>query len=121
MNELNKLAKEIYEGNKLRGFNVAEENVGQSLMLIVSELSEALESHRTGYYSQNPIKLESESNEDWKCLFELNVKDTFEDEIADSMIRLLDFCAGLEIDIEKHIELKLKYNSMREYKHGKAY
>lgn len=32
------------------------------------------------------------------------------------MIRCL-----FDIDIEKHIELKRKYNSMREYKHGKNY
>jgi hypothetical protein len=30
-------------------------------------------------------------------------------------------CGGMGIDLEKHIELKMKYNSMRGYKHGKAF
>lgn len=45
--------------------------------------------------------------------FELYIKDTFEDEIADAIIRLLDLSAYLNIDIDKHMELKMKYNSMR--------
>ena len=61
------------------------------------------------------------TNEPFKQSFENNSQDTFEDEIADSFIRLFDLCGGLGIDIEKHIELKLKYNSTREFKHGKQY
>jgi NTP pyrophosphatase (non-canonical NTP hydrolase) len=49
------------------------------------------------------------------------VKDTFEDEIADTVIRLLDLSEGLGIDIEKHIRLKLEYNKTRPHKHGKKY
>ena len=54
-------------------------------------------------------------------LFRSTIKDTFEDEIADAVIRLLDLSAGLNIDIEKHIEAKLKYNVSRPKLHGKAY
>ena len=46
MNNLNELSKQIYEGNKLRGFDVSKENIGQTLMLVVSELAEALEADR---------------------------------------------------------------------------
>lgn len=34
---------------------------------------------------------------------------------------LLDIVEKYSIDIERHIELKLKYNSLRPYKHGKQY
>jgi hypothetical protein len=34
---------------------------------------------------------------------------------------LFDLCGGLGVDLEKHIEMKMKYNSMRGYKHGKAF
>ena len=49
------------------------------------------------------------------------MKDTFEDEIADTVIRIFDMCEGFGIDLERHIELKLEYNRTRPYKHGKKY
>lgn len=122
---LNKLAKEIYEGNKLRGFDVKNENIGQTLMLIVSEVAEALEADRKGRkanvkcFEAVEDRWERPSNDAFS--FQSNIKDTFEDEIADTIIRVLDLCGGLGIDIEKHIELKLKYNATREFKHGKKY
>ena len=136
MNNLNELSKQIYEGNKLRGFDVSKENIGQTLMLVVSELAEALEADRNGkrrmltafesslVYARLSISDFEPENEncDWlKNRFETTIKDTFEDEIADSLIRLFDLCGGLQIDIEKHIKYKLKYNSTREFKHGKRY
>lgn len=136
MNNLNELSNRIFEGNKLRGFDVSKENVGQTLMLVVSELSEALEADRKNRrqmlrafesyldYAKRPISDFEVKNEncDWiKNIFETTVKDTFEDEIADALIRLFDLCGGFGIDIEKHIELKLRYNATRPFKHGKAY
>src|SRR5690606_17972671 len=47
--------------------------------------------------------------------------ETFEFEIADAVIRLLDLSAGLGIDLEKHINEKVKYNKLRERLHGKQY
>ncbi len=129
MNNLNELSKQIYEGNKLRGFDVSKENIGQTLMLVVSELAEALEADRKQRYA-NVKSFDRDCN--FQCdtttaqgrfiiSFQENIKDTFEDEIADSFIRLFDLVGGLQIDIEKHIKLKLKYNSTREFKHGKRY
>lgn len=79
-------------------------NIGEMLMLIVSELGEALEAHRCGkfckidnlsfdmnYQEDSPVKSEIGRFEVW-------VKDTFEDEIADVFIRLFDLCGYLEID-----------------------
>lgn len=124
---LNQFSKEVYEANKLKGFDVAKENMGQTLMLIVSELSEALEAHQKGNearadlferscFSSNPA-----ISKTFKESFELYIKDTFSDEIADTFIRLFDLCGAFEIDIDKHIELKMHYNALREYEHGKNY
>ena len=129
MNNLNKLAKEIYEGNKLRGFDVAKENIGQTLMLVVSELAEALEADRKNHHAVLHLfekDLEQMNQYDErkpfrKTAFAMTIKDTFEDEIADAFIRLFDLAGGLGIDIEKHIDLKLRYNATREHRHGKAY
>lgn len=37
------------------------------------------------------------------------------------MIRVMDLAAYKKIDLEKHIALKMRYNSMRERLHGKKY
>lgn len=120
---------------KEKGFWDTERNVSEMLMLIVSELAEAQEALRKNHYADKAISnglmhdMELERTDDefhlnkdiWKTLFQDKIKSSFEDEIADVAIRLFDLCGGLGIDLEKHIELKMKYNSMRGYKHGKAF
>lgn len=127
---LNELAKEIHSGNVKRGFWEGKYEIGTLLMLCVSELSEALEADRKDRFADLEAYEECEKANDiletdkevyMISSFENLIKDTFEDEIADTMIRLFDLSAGLGIDIEKHIELKLKYNSTRQRKHGKKY
>lgn len=39
-------------------------------------------------------------------------------ELADAVIRILDYCGHVGIDIEKAIEIKHEYNKTRPYKHG---
>jgi NTP pyrophosphatase (non-canonical NTP hydrolase) len=120
---------------KEKGFWDTERNVSEMLMLIVSEVAEAQEALRKNHNADkavadgliHDIELEKSDEEFqidkgiWKSLFEEKIKSSFEDEIADVAIRLFDLCGGLGIDLEKHIELKMKYNSMRGYKHGKAF
>ena len=36
-----------------------------------------------------------------------------EDELADSLIRILDICAFYDIDIDRHVRLKMQYNATR--------
>lgn len=79
-----------------KGFWDDKRNIGEALMLIVTELAEAMEAHR----------IQDEAN--------------FREEIADSFIRLLDLCGGLGIDIEEEIYKKSLRNKQRPYKHGKV-
>lgn len=37
------------------------------------------------------------------------------------MIRILDLCGWMDIDIQRHVELKMQYNAGREKMHGKKY
>lgn len=74
----------------------------QKIALVGTEISEAIEAIRKQSYG-------------------LEQKDTFEDEIADTFIRLADLCGELGIDIEKQIKWKLEHNKSREYKHGKSF
>ena len=129
------LIDKAHQVAKDKGFWETERNKPEMLMLIVSELAEALEALRKDYVSEpaavnalhQDLELEKHDEEfnvdivDWKEVFERRIKSTFEDELADVAIRLFDLCGGLNIDLEKHIELKMKYNSMRGYKHGKKF
>jgi NTP pyrophosphatase (non-canonical NTP hydrolase) len=127
---MEKLIKKAHGVAKEKGFWDEERNVPEMLMLVVSELSEALEALRKGHYADpfaTAVLAEDLNNWDdslkdaWKNGFEKAVKSSFEDEIADVAIRLFDMCGGLKIDLEKHIEMKMKYNSLRPYKHGKKF
>lgn len=99
---VNEWIETCHSSAKEKGFWENDRNVGEMLMLIVSELGEAIEAHRKGDMG-------------------LERKDTFEDELADTAIRLFDMCGGLGIDLEKQIEWKMGFNQTREKKHGKAY
>jgi len=123
---LNQLATEIHENAKSKGFFDGEKNIGEMLCLIHSEVSEALEADRKNYYSNiSEIKLkglaDENSDEKFKDVFTEFVKDTFEDELADVVIRVFDLCAFKGIDIESHIKAKMRYNASRPHKHGKLY
>ena len=65
--------------------------------------------------------LPSKAITSFKSAFKNNIKDSYEDEIADAVIRLLDHCGYRGIDIDWHINQKLKYNRTREKRHGKVY
>lgn len=117
----NELSKEIFLNNKDNGFYDTPVEIPTALMLTVSELSEALEADRKDKYAQIDTMDYSRFHPDnpyFKGTFENSIKDTFEDEIADAIIRLLDLCGYHNIDIDKHIEMKLAYNKLRGYKHG---
>lgn len=190
MKQLNNLAKAIHQNAKDKGFWDKDRNTGEIFMLIISEVSEALEAHRKGK-AANILNFENAINGgiEFPTAFRTYIKDSAADELADVVIRILDYCyvseieikpallsttlvsldsdnfgAALfqicgeiqrageyalegdvwdianakgyihsalaliiqlcereEIDLLKHIELKMKYNATRERMHGKAY
>ena len=96
----------------------------QRLMLIVSELGEMVEAKRIGKKANWEVyeKLLKEKGVDFDAeLFKQLIKDSPEDEFADSIIRHMDMAGGEGIDIQKHISHKMRYNALRERLHGKSF
>lgn len=92
---LNELCNMCHSIAVEKGFWDKERNVGEALMLIVTELAEAMEAHR------------------------IQDQENFKEELADAFIRLFDLCGGLNVDIEEEINKKSQKNKNRPYKHGK--
>lgn len=123
------LIKQAHAISKDKGFWEVERNKPEMLMLIVSELAEALEALRKDHYAEKAaVELLSDdffarggTKQEYAEIFRNNVKSSFEDELADVAIRLFDLCGGLDIDLHGHIQLKMAYNSTREHKHGKKF
>ena len=98
------------------------------LALIHSEVSEALEADRKSkfanwdlYEKELLAKLSLGDAGAFNYAFETHVKNSFEDELADIIILVMDLAAFKGFDLEKHIQMKMRYNSLRPHKHGKKY
>jgi NTP pyrophosphatase (non-canonical NTP hydrolase) len=124
---ISKLVQEAHDNARRKGFHKKESEIGTLIALIHSELSEALEAHRTGRFINkdvSPMLLRYADGDEYsmsKAAFETTVKNTFEDELADAVIRIADVCGLLGINLEAHIKAKMRYNHGRPKLHGKRY
>jgi len=99
---LAKLQQKIHQTAIEHGWWDRERSIGEVLMLAVTELAEAMEAYRDG----NPT---SEKIDGFSKV---------EEELADTVIRLLDFAEGMGYDIENALRAKMLYNETRPYRHG---
>ena len=102
---LNDLAHFIHRQNVLAGWwtniqtgesIVETRNVGEILMLIVSEIAEAMEGHRKGLMDDK-----------------LPHRPMIEVELADAMIRIFDLAGAKGYDLTGAVHEKLNYNATR--------
>ena len=98
--------QESVHGNaKAKGFWEGDRNDGEAIALMHSELSEALEALREG----NPPSKKAEGFT------------SLEEELADVVIRIMDFAGGNNLHLAEAILTKMTYNATRPHKHGKEF
>lgn len=101
MKDLNELAQVVHELNKKWWVSPEtgepiKRNKGEQLMLMVSELSEAMEGCRKDLMDDHLPHRKME-----------------EVEIADCLIRILDYSAGHGLDLQGAFDEKMAYNATR--------
>lgn len=85
-----------------------ERNFGEQLMLMVTELAEVMEEYRRNGLTTNLDMLYLEDGK----------PEGIAAEFADVLIRIADTCGRYDIPLEEALNLKLKYNKTRPYRHG---
>lgn len=168
--------KELAHSNAVeKGFWEVQHSYEHSIMLVISEVCEAVEAYRNNHKSDYDAFQRDNELLELQESFKKNIKNTVEDEIADIYIRLFDYAGAINLDFDDpnnksniiktnyksfleecfeivriisrgndnihsicvaldyldllvkhwnipiswHILKKMKYNSDREYKHGK--
>ena len=116
---LNELRDKAYKIADDHGFHNDPRDFATRLMLIVSELSEAMEADRKGQWRGNPELLSGKKLLDVEITrgeYKRTVKGFVEEEIADAIIRLLDLAGIHNIDLDWHVKAKMAYNETQGYK-----
>lgn len=103
---INEWAKEIHQNAVEHGFWDEEPSFAEVVALCHSELSEALEADRNDIGIINMIDGKPEG----KAV-----------ELVDCMMRILDWLAAQNVNVQDVLETKHAYNKTRTYKHGKKY
>ena len=101
MKNLNDYSNEVHEANvrwwvDLQTGEPVKRNVGELLMLVTSELAEAMEGDRKDLMDDK-----------------LPHRKMFEVELADAVIRIFDICAGFKLDLEGAYQEKMAFNASR--------
>ena len=92
----------IHKTAKEKGWWDEPRQAPECFMLMVTELAEAMEGYREG----NPM---SEKIAPFSQI---------EEELADVIIRILDYAEHNSFEIEKELMAKMRYNETRPYRHG---
>ena len=101
---MRKLQEEIHQNAKEHGWWDEPRTFGDVLALCHSELSEALESFRNG--------------ELFFWIGEGGKPEGVGVELADCIIRILDYAGHVDIDMDELVRKKHEYNKTRPYRHG---
>ena len=107
--DLNKLRDRAYSIAKAHGFHEKEQSDETYLMLIITEISEAVNADRKNHHADietfkdwiacDHINAHSDS---YSNVFNKTIKDSVEDELADVAIRILDLSGLINVDLSNN-------------------
>lgn len=120
---INKLRDEIHQNAKEHGWWEEERSFGEIIALCHSELSEALEEHRNGKTATEiytKCKMDAIKKVGYggcgvckNC--PVNKPEGIPIELADTIIRILDYCGKAQIDINSLVERRLPSNEYKSF------
>lgn len=123
---LNELRNEAYSIAKANGWHEEEHSDNHCLMLVITEIAEAVQADRKDkhadiasfkeYQTYYGSFLPSEETREirFKEDFEAYIKNTVEDELADVMIRCLDLAGLRGFDLREAVKLTEELESIKE-------
>lgn len=110
---INDIATQIGDWGRRKGWTFTEQDIPQKLMLVVTELAEAMEEFRKPEFNPAHVYFNQDAQGEMK-------PEGFGIELADAIIRLLHLAEHLQLDMNDLIAVKMTYNESRPYKHGKT-
>ena len=97
---LNELRNKAYRCAIEHGWHDTEYSDQHFLMLLITELAEAVEADRQERHADIDAFNKYSDSVEFKENFERQIKNTVEDELSDVIIRLLDLAGALNINLE---------------------
>lgn len=104
MKTINEIVTEVYENAKDKGWHEQPRSALEIHMLIVSEIAEATEAVRNNIA---PMMYDESGKPEGEII-----------ELADAVIRIMDYFGSKGWDLENAISIKHDYNKHRPYRHG---